>query len=177
MGRGYPLYSIPRNVNDWYNADAIVVFIMNFPLLDKNSVFDPFCPLTEIKFWKENLGLISTVKNKNIQYLVFEQLNPCTGEDISHANNNRNWLESNLELEFENSIALSHEVLNVLVVLQANKTKNSNGRKPFILFTNAAKRNFSEEIQILIDNEDVCHVKAKLYGGNLTIINKIKDCL
>ncbi len=180
-GDGYPLRSVPRSITTWEDADIIVLFAMNFPLLNMDSVFDPFCSLVNINYWWRFKNLANDICKKRIQYMVLEQVCGVSGENDAEAKRNRNLLERNyfgLKNIFENAEEKTFELLKELIKFQADKTIGCKEKKPFIVFTNRGKSKFDDKVNCLLNDKNVIHInETNLYGKNHQIMEYIKDCI
>ena len=83
-GDGYTLRSVPRHVEELLEADELVLIVMNSPLLNQESVFDPHTSLDEIPYWRDKKSLLSEVSLpdgalRKLQFLVWEQDYPVHG--------------------------------------------------------------------------------------------------
>ncbi len=167
-GDGYPLRAFPKRLSVFEHADIIVLFVVNFPLLNEHSIFDPFCPLPNIKYWAEGLKLKNTLDTKTIYYMALEQDCPVTGKDRTHSKKNKRLLEEN-GLNFEDVTKKTYRLIESLVSFQTGTPR----KKKFITFTNGPRKNFSERVARLRENENACARPARLVGKKCDIMKKI----
>jgi len=169
-GDGYPLRAFPENLSAFEQADIIVLFVVNFPLLNKNSVFDPSRQLPSIKYWAEGFKMKNTLDAKTIYYMALEQDCPVTGKDKTHSRKNKRLLEKN-GLNFEYVTKKTYRLIESLVRFQTGTPR----RKNFITFTNGPRKNFSEHVNRLRENENACARPARLFGKKCDIMKKISN--
>ena len=179
-GDGHILHSIPKNVDDMVNSDAVVLMAVTSPLLSDKSDFNPFTPLHTIPYWRDGKRLEPRVhsttnsREYRLHFMSWQQNFAIHGMNDSHARKNRQLLLKNnyrLQCLFE-----QYKVASIKFVNQSKHWLGDNG-KSMILISHYSRITFQEPISGLIDDTGVRHIKTNLRGNNYTIMEKIRECL
>ena len=147
-GDGHILHGAPRTVDELIVADAVVLIVMNSPLLSKNSDFGPTKPLHTIRHWRKK-GLepvaYSTRSGRKyrLHFMTWQQDCEIHGENTRpEAIGNRNLLVKNkpgLDALFQEGKEASTKFINRC------KDWAENNRKPFLVITNS-RNDFNKSI-------------------------------
>ena len=179
-GDGHILHSIPINVDDLVNTDAVVLIAVTSPLLSDKSDFNPFTPLHTIPYWRDGKLLETRIHSTTnsleyrLHFMSWQQNFAFHGVDDSYARRNRQLLLTrnfNLLSLFE-----QYKVASIEFVKQCKHWLGDNG-KSMIVITHYSRRTFQEPISGLIDDPEVKHFKTNLRGKNYKIMDKIRECL
>lgn len=174
-GDGYTLRSVPTCLNDMLDAEQIVLIVMNYPLLAKESVFDPHAHMVDIPYWRDDKGLrrevrLETGDCRTFHFMIWEQDSPMHGECPRRAISNQELVSSR------------HRRLRTLVPDQERLSENfltackdwieARGNRLAVL-TNARRHNFPPFIERLLATDAVLPIRTNLTGVNRRIMERL----
>lgn len=178
-GDGYTVQLRVANVESLRDVDAVVLFAVTSPKLDRDSVFDGR-PLHEIPYWRERRRLRPVVQVANLRcrllFLSWQQNSSVHGKDDSHAERNLKLLRKNAGFYpwLEQEPRLAREYIRAL-----GAWCRATGR-PFLLLRHHQRSldRLDEALLELVRNRTAKCICTQLRGTNYKIMKRhIPDAL
>ena len=174
-GDGYLLRSVPTCIDDMLSVDDIALFVMNFPLLDHDSVFNPHTHLATIPYWRDGKALrqeahLDDGSSLKFHFLVWEQVCPTHGEKPARALANRQLVEGQrpkLRRLMQDQVSVSERF-----IMTFKEWLRGQDRQ-LVVLTSALKKQFDPPIAQLIRDNAVWHRPTKLTRPNRTIMERL----
>ena len=167
-GDGYTLRSVPADIKDMLCADDIVLFVMKYPQLAHNSVFNPHTDLATIPYWQDGKVLRQDAclydgSTHMFHFLVWEHDYPTHGNIKCGPRAGANKRLISKRRRKLSSLMRNQERVSECFIMALKDWLRGEDRK-LVVWTNAQKNNFNPPVERIIqDDAAVCHMKTNLY--------------